>query len=33
MKSPTDLLTLVKKFPGEEAFMPAAISECPALKK
>ena len=33
MKNPNDLLVLRKKFTGEEAFMPEAISECPALKK
>jgi branched-chain amino acid transport system substrate-binding protein len=33
MKNPTDLLTLAKKFSGEEAFIPAAMSECPLLKK
>lgn len=33
MKNPNDLLTLQKKFTGEEAFMPVASSECPALAK
>lgn len=33
MKNPNDLVTLVRKFSGEDAFMPVAISECPALKK
>ena len=32
MKSKDDLLTLVKKFSGEEAFMPRALSECKLLK-
>ena len=32
MKSNDDLLTLVKKFSGEEAFMPRALSECKLLK-
>ncbi|MBR0820202.1 ABC transporter substrate-binding protein [Bradyrhizobium liaoningense] len=30
---PTDLITLVKKVPGTEAFIPASESECKALKK
>lgn len=33
MKNPTDLLTLQKKYSGEEAFVAAAQSECPLLKK
>lgn len=33
MKSPTDLLTLVKKMSGEEAFVPVDQSECKLLKK
>lgn len=33
MKNPNDQLVLKKKFTGEEAFMPVAASECPALKK
>jgi branched-chain amino acid transport system substrate-binding protein len=32
MKSPTDLLTLVKKILGEQAFVPADQSECKLLK-
>ena len=32
MKNKDDLLTLVKKFSGEEAFMPRALSECKLLK-
>jgi len=30
---PTDLITLVKKIPGSEAFIPANESECKAFKK
>ena len=33
MKSPTDLLKLIKKVPGEQAFLPADQSECKLLKK
>jgi branched-chain amino acid transport system substrate-binding protein len=33
MKSPTDLLKLIKKVPGEQAFIPADQSECKLLKK
>ena len=33
MKSKDDLLTITKKFSGEEAFVPASQSECPALAK
>ena len=33
MKNPNDLLVLERKFTGEEAFMPVAMSECPALMK
>lgn len=33
MKSPTDLLNLIKKVPGELAFIPADQSECKFLKK
>ena len=32
MKNKDDLLTLVKKFSGEEAFLPRALSECKLLK-
>ncbi len=32
MKSPSDLITLVKKIPGSEAFIPEAQSECKLLK-
>lgn len=32
MKNKDDLLTVEKKFSGEEAFMPRAMSECPLLK-
>ena len=32
-KNENDLLTLVKKYSGEEAFIPAAMSQCPLLKK
>jgi branched-chain amino acid transport system substrate-binding protein len=33
MRSPTDLLKLIKKVPGEQAFIPADQSECKLLKK
>lgn len=33
MKSPTDLITLVKKVPGSEAFVPVAESDCKLLKQ
>lgn len=33
MKNPDDLLTVVKRYTGEESYMPAAMSECPLLKK
>jgi len=33
MKNPNDIVTLVKKFSGEETFVPVALSECPLLKK
>jgi branched-chain amino acid transport system substrate-binding protein len=33
MKDAGDVLKLVKKFSGEETFVPAAQSECPLLKK
>jgi branched-chain amino acid transport system substrate-binding protein len=33
MKSPTDLLKLIKKVPGEQAFIPADQSDCKLLKK
>ena len=33
MKSKDDLVSVVKKFPGEEAFLPRAMSECPLIKK
>lgn len=33
MKSPTDLLTLIKKVPGEQAFIPEDQSDCKLLKK
>jgi branched-chain amino acid transport system substrate-binding protein len=33
MKSPTDLLKLIKKVSGEQAFIPADQSECKLLKK
>ncbi|OKO84436.1 ABC transporter permease [Bradyrhizobium sp. NAS80.1] len=33
MQGPTDLITLVKKMPGSEAFVPADESECKLLKK
>jgi len=33
MKSPTDLVNLVKKVPGEQAFVPAAQSACKLLKQ
>lgn len=33
MKSKDDLLKVVNKFPGEEAFLPRVMSECPLLKK
>ena len=32
MAAPTDLVSLVKKVPGEQAFMPVAESECRLLK-
>jgi len=33
MKSPTDLLKLIKKVPGEQAFIPEDQSDCRLLKK
>ena len=33
MKSPTDLLKLIKKIPGEQAFIPEDQSDCRLLKK
>ncbi|WP_246563297.1 ABC transporter substrate-binding protein [Bradyrhizobium liaoningense] len=33
MSGPTDLITLVKKVPGSEAFIPANESDCKLLKK
>jgi branched-chain amino acid transport system substrate-binding protein len=33
MKSPTDLLKLIKKVPGEQAFIPADQSDCKLLTK
>jgi branched-chain amino acid transport system substrate-binding protein len=33
MKYPEDIMTVVKKYSGEESFMPVAMSECPLLKK
>ncbi|MGY4434973.1 branched-chain amino acid transport system substrate-binding protein [Bradyrhizobium sp. F1.13.1] len=33
MSGPTDLITLVRKMPGTEAFIPATESDCKALKK
>ena len=33
MKHKDDLLTVLKRFPGEEAFVPASLSECAALRK
>lgn len=33
MKNRDDLLTIVKRYPGEESFVPAAQSECPLLRK
>jgi branched-chain amino acid transport system substrate-binding protein len=33
MAAPTDLITLVKKVPGSEAFIPASESDCKVLKK
>ena len=33
MKNPEDIMTIVKRYTGEEAFMPVAINECPLLKK
>lgn len=33
MKSPDDLVSIVKQFSGEETFIPVALSECPLLKK
>ena len=32
MKNKDDIVTLVKKYSGEESFVPAAQSECPLLK-
>jgi len=33
MQGPTDLIKLVKKMPGSEAFIPVDESECKLLKK
>ena len=33
MQDPTDLIKLVKKMPGSEAFIPVDESECKLLKK
>lgn len=33
MSGPTDLITLVKKMPGSDAFIPASESECKLVKK
>ena len=33
MKNKDDLISVVKKFSGEESFMPRALSECPMIKK
>ena len=33
MKSKDDLVTVVKRFPGEEAFLPRSMSECALIKK
>ena len=33
MKNPDDLLKIVKKYSGEESYMPVSLSECPLLKK
>ena len=33
MKHKDDLLTVVRRYSGEESFVPVAQSECPALKK
>ena len=33
MKSKDDLVSVVKRFPGEQAFLPRAQSECPLVKK
>jgi branched-chain amino acid transport system substrate-binding protein len=33
MSGSTDLITLVKKMPGSEAFIPASESDCKLLKK
>jgi hypothetical protein len=33
MKNKDDLIALERKFSGEEAFMPRALSECALLKK
>ena len=33
MKSKDDLVSVVKRFPGEQAFLPRALSECPLIKK
>ena len=33
MKSKDDLVSVVKRFTGEQAFLPRALSECPLVKK
>ena len=33
MSGPTDLITLIKKLPGSEAFVPVSESDCKLLKK
>jgi branched-chain amino acid transport system substrate-binding protein len=33
MRNRDDLLTIVKRYSGEESFVPAAQSECPLLRK